>query len=173
MYVKIFELILLLTLALISDYRTYKIKNEIVIVFIFAGLLTNIVYHGLGGVRQSLPGLVVTIVMLFPLFALRMLGAGDIKLLGAVGSIMGLPFAFYSTICSFLCGGLIGICILIINRNSGQRLKYLVIYLKTAVLMHQLPEYSDFKDKSAGDKFHFTYAVLPGVLVQLAVMIIK
>lgn len=162
-------LILLLVLSLISDIRTYKIKNIITLPFTVAGLVVNCILYGTNGLKLSVIGWLVAVLMLFMLYALRMLGAGDVKLFGAVGAIMGYAFTVDSILYSFIFGGIIGVFYLIARKNAAKRLKYLLTYLKSCFLSFRLLDYSDFKDKGRGDSFRFSYAALPGTLLQLII----
>lgn len=160
------QLFALLSLALASDINTYRIKNSIIITFIIAGLATNIVISGLSGVVVSLLGILFPVLALIILFALRMLGAGDIKLFSAIGAVMGAGFVGYAMVYSFIYGGIIAIIIVAVRKNGKQRLAYLINYVKSCILSHSLLPYSDFADKSDGGKFRFSYAILCGTLTQ-------
>lgn len=165
------EILVLLSISLICDIKTYKINNVITISFALIGAATNFFLKGSGGLVYSLLGWCVPVGVLFILFALRMLGAGDIKLFGAIGAVMGYKFALYSIMYSFLFGGVIAVAILITRKNSKERLKHLRLYLKSCFLSFRLLDYTDFEDKSRNDKFHFSYAVLLGTLLQLIIML--
>lgn len=166
MIVKFLELLVLLTLALLSDRRIYKIKNKIVYPFIILGVITNIYFSGLEGAKQSLLGIVIPIVLLFIIYVLRMLGAGDVKLFSAIGSIMGVRFVIYAMAYSIIAGGLIALIILIINKNGRSRMKYLIEYLKNSIITFKLYPYENFNNKNDGIKFHFSYAIFCGTLFQ-------
>src|SRR3954471_18021179 len=79
----------LLTLACISDLRTRRIPN--VLTFSAAGgaLLFHLVSGGWNAAGWSLAGYGAGLLLFFPLFALRGMGAGDVKLLAAVGAWLG------------------------------------------------------------------------------------
>lgn len=170
MAIHIFLILTLLLLSLISDIRTRKISNSITLSFAAFGIGANFIMRGVSGAFFSLPGWCIPIIILFPLYGLRMLGAGDIKLFGAIGAILGYEFAVYSAAYSFLFGGLIGIGILIKRRNAAKRIKHLVAYLKSCILMLKLQHYSDFEDSADGGLFRFSYAVVPGTCLQLIIM---
>lgn len=46
MIIKIIELLVLVTLAAISDLKTHKIKNKLILVFMILGLVTNLFLYG-------------------------------------------------------------------------------------------------------------------------------
>ncbi len=164
---KYIELALLLILALISDIKTYKIKNNIVYPFIIIGFITNLYLGGLDGLISSFKGMMIPIIILIIFFVLRMLGAGDIKLFSAIGAIMGIEFVLISIIYSFLAGGAIALLLIILRRNGIERLKHLFMYLKSCIITFSLLPYADFNDKSDGGKFRFAFAVVCGVAINL------
>ena len=144
MIIKYIELFILLMLALISDIKTYKIKNNIVYPFIILGLLTCLYSNGLEGVKESFIGILLPILLLFLFYLLRMLGAGDIKLFSAIGAIMGSRFVLYTIIYSILSGGIISLGILIVRRNGRKRLAYLLRYLKVSFSTCTIMPYENF-----------------------------
>jgi prepilin peptidase CpaA len=167
MLVQIGEVLILITISLISDIKTFKIKNLLILTFIVIGMITNLLLYGITGVALSILGFLIPILMLFILFVLRMLGAGDIKLFAAVGAIVGWKFTFFSILYSFLFGGCIGLIYLFIRKNAMKRFKYFFEYLVNCFLTLKLQDYSHFENKRDTDKFRFSYAIVPGVLTQL------
>lgn len=166
MTINLLETGLLVLLALISDIRTCKIKNQIVFPFMGIGILTNTVIGGLNGVAYSLIGICMPLLVLLLLFVLRMLGAGDIKLFAAIGAIMGVKFALYTIACSFLIGGVIAIFILIFNKNGMRRLLYFINYIRNCIFSFSLLPYGDFNKNDKGTHFRFAYAIASGTIVQ-------
>lgn len=85
--------------AAVMDIQFHKIKNYIVLVGLLGGLLLNITF-----LKPSLLGMLVPLLLLV-LFAVHLMGAGDIKLLCAVGSILCYPNIVSVILYSFVfCG---------------------------------------------------------------------
>ena len=162
MAIRYTALILLLLLAVISDRRTYKIKNSLHGVFILIGVGLELWQNGLKGGSIAVVAMIIPILILFPLFALRMLGAGDIKLFASIGAIMGSGFVLNAMVYSFLSGGLMALLLMILRKNGRERLRHLIAYMKTCFLTLSLQPYTDFNDKSDGAKFRFSYAIACG-----------
>lgn len=165
--IRYFELIILLILALISDIKTYKIKNMIVYPFIIIGIITNFYFNGLHGLFFSLKGMIVPVFLLIIFFILRMLGAGDIKLFSAIGSIMGVKFVIFTILYAFLAGGVIALLLMIVRKNGIKRFMYLFKYLKSCFITLSILPYTDFSDKSDKGKFRFAVAIVCGVCANL------
>lgn len=103
------------------------------------GMLIALLLHlFLGGwteVLFSLKGLAVGIALLLVPFALRGIGAGDVKLLGVVGAFQGVNFVFSTFLWMALWGGLMA---LIYAYRSG-RLGQVVINLFPGAVKYALP----------------------------------
>jgi len=169
MYIKYAAVIILLFTAFISDLKTCKIKNKCILLFSVSGCLINLIIYGRNGLVQSIAGFFLPIILLFILFALKMMGAGDIKLFAAIGSIMGIRFVAYNMAYSFMAGGIIAFIIILLRKNAAKRLKELAAYLKSCFLCLSFLDYNGFKrDKQSA--FRFTYAIVPIGLVQATLM---
>jgi prepilin peptidase CpaA len=165
-------LLLLLIVAVAGDIHNYRISNLTVALGLAAGLLLNFIFNGIEGLAWSILASILPAVLLIILFALRMLGAGDIKLFCAIGAIMGVQFVLYTMAFSFLAGGIMAICIMLFRGNFKQRLKHIAIYLKTCFLTRTFMPYTDFGDKSDGAKFHFSLAIAAGCITQTLLTIL-
>lgn len=152
----------LLMLSLVSDLRTYRIKNYITYSFMLAGLTANLAMEGPKGMIFSLQGIMLPVVGLILLYMMRVIGAGDIKLLSAVGAVMGAGFILSAMLYSFICGGIIASLIILIRRNGIERFKYLFSYMKSCLVSMELLPYADSQDKQDRGKFHFSIAVASG-----------
>ena len=101
-------LVILLTLASVCDIRSHRIPNPLVL----AGLVLGLVGHGWRGggpgLLLSLEGVALAVLALLP-YALGGLGAGDVKLLGAVGALMGPAFLLWTLPGTVLAGGLLAL----------------------------------------------------------------
>jgi len=106
--------------------------------------------------------IIVPFLLLIVLYALRMLGAGDVKLFSAIGAVLGLERALDNGL-FFFGGGVIALIILIINRNGKERLMHLFNYLKTVFLTFSIQPYTNFEDKDGKAVFRMTYAITCGL----------
>jgi Flp pilus assembly protein protease CpaA len=75
------------------DWRTRKIPNWLTVPGFSAGLCIHGVLGGWRGALTSLEGTGLALLILLPMVLVRGLGAGDWKLMGAVGAMLG-PLAF-------------------------------------------------------------------------------
>jgi len=117
---KIF-ILLLAVIAAVMDFFTYKISNKLVIVGITGGIICQVLKNGLEGIVFSLAGGVTPILCLWIFFLLRYFGAGDIKLLCALGCMMGPVTILYLIGLSIIIGGIIGTMKLIIYDSHQEK----------------------------------------------------
>jgi len=108
---------IVLAVALVTDLRFQKIPNLLT----FPAMVTALCYHmatgGLEGFLFSGGGLVLgTAVFIIP-FLLGGMGAGDAKLMGAVGAAIGPKGVLISAVLTCLFGGIYALIILIIRRE--------------------------------------------------------
>ncbi|MDD3706274.1 MAG: A24 family peptidase [Clostridiaceae bacterium] len=160
----------LLLLALVSDFRTYSIKNYITYGFMLIGLTVNLAMDGIEGLVFSLQGIILPAVCLFTLYVIRIVGAGDVKLLCAVGAVMGATFTLSATICSFICGGFIASGLILVRNNALERFNYFIMYLTSCFLTMEIHQYSDFKDRQSEGKFHFSIAIASGTAAAIIIL---
>jgi prepilin peptidase CpaA len=111
-------LLLLVTLAAAYDLLLRRIPNWLTGTGILLGLTTNTWLHPIWtGLQFSLAGLSLALVVYMALYALRAMGAGDVKLMAAVGSLAG----WENWVAIFLITALIGgVCALILVALRGR-----------------------------------------------------
>lgn len=105
-------LLAMLTGAVVMDLRTGRITNRYNLCWIISGLVINLFMGGLKTFFYSLVGGLIPMAVLMILFKLGILGAGDIKLFGAVGTFVGLNI-YWIVIYSFLLCGLYGVLLVV------------------------------------------------------------
>jgi len=94
------KLILLAPLAIFViyyDVRYRRIPNLIVLATLIAGISINIAFSGLPGMVSSLEGFALAFFPMLLMHIFGAMGAGDVKLFGAVGAVLGVsqvPLAF-------------------------------------------------------------------------------
>jgi prepilin peptidase CpaA len=91
--------------ACIWDVRTGRIPNALTFGAAAAALAFSLVQGGLAGLGWSAVGWLTAAVLFFPVFVLRGMGAGDVKLLAALGAWFGGPNVLYLAVYTALAGG--------------------------------------------------------------------
>ena len=106
------KILLLLSLVLfcsITDLSTRRIPNAVLLPALMTSFFLNSVAGGIAGLTDSIAGLALGILMLLPLHVFGRMGAGDIKLLGVVGSILGGWGAIVAGLATMMAGGLLAL----------------------------------------------------------------
>lgn len=102
--------------AAIWDLRTRRIPNLLTFGGAIAGIAAHAYVNGLSGAGTSAAGWLVGAACFFPFFVLGGMGAGDVKLLAAVGAWLGPSAAVWVALYSAIAGGAMG---LIVSLWSG------------------------------------------------------
>lgn len=97
----------LLTLAAVIDYRQRRIPNALSFGGMALGLSLGLGLGGLPGLSNSFLGLLTGGALFLPFYLARGMGAGDIKLMAAVGSFLGPWHTLLAAITVALLGGVI------------------------------------------------------------------
>lgn len=85
----IYFLFALLVCAFLCDLKCSKIPNALIITGIFTGILYTVFSCSLEELVNRLTITILVFAVLFPFFRLKMLGAGDVKLLMVITLFMG------------------------------------------------------------------------------------
>ncbi|RDU34658.1 prepilin peptidase [Neobacillus piezotolerans] len=110
-------LIAVLLICTITDIKSRKILNIVTLPAILIGFIYYFSTNGLDGILFSGKGFLVGFGVLFIPFAMGGIGAGDVKLLAAIGAMKGAFFVIYAFLYAAIVGGLIALFILI-HRNE-------------------------------------------------------
>src|SRR5580698_10784774 len=92
--------------AAFVDYRSRKIPNWLTVPAFFAAVTLRTALFGWPGAKSALEGTGLALALLLPLVLMRALGAGDWKLMGAVGAFLGPVLFLFVLLGSVLVSGL-------------------------------------------------------------------
>ncbi len=98
---------MMLALAFATDIRKQIIPNWLTAAGIGAGLLGHGMAQGGYGLAFSAAGLACGFIPMLLLYAVGGVGAGDVKLFGALGAMTGAVFTLYAMVASLFFAGLI------------------------------------------------------------------
>lgn len=102
----IIVLLPLLVIAIYTDVRWSRIPNWLTFSVMVMGLVVHGWMGGLQGALSSLAGLAVGMGLFLIPYACKAIGAGDVKLMAAIGSIIGATGVISVALLSVLAGGL-------------------------------------------------------------------
>jgi len=96
---------LLLVIAAVTDVRTRRIPNLLVVVLAACGLVYSaFLPPSFWGAVRGIEGFATAFVCWLPFYALGWLGAGDVKLFAAAGAWLGPMRALEGTVIAALAG---------------------------------------------------------------------
>ncbi|WP_051434370.1 A24 family peptidase [Desulfonatronum lacustre] len=116
----IFLLIPVLIVVSITDLKYQKIPNFLTFPIMGLALAFHALLFGLEGFLFGISGLLLGIAIFLPLYIFGGMGAGDAKLMGAVGAVVGAKGVFISAIFTALYGGVYALLLLAIHRQYGR-----------------------------------------------------
>jgi len=147
-------LLLVVLISLITDIKSRKILNIVTYPAMLIGLAANMYILGpLPGAVFSIKGLILGILIFWIPFAMGGLGAGDLKLLGVIGSFKGLTFTLWTGLYTALAGGVISLLIIIFDKQKRQKtIGFIKKYLFART--HSL-EFEHDKERS---QYYFPYS---------------
>jgi len=105
----------ILIIAAITDIRSQRIPNMLTFTTMVLSLLYHIEGSGLHGLFFSLSGLALGLAFFVLPYLMGGMGAGDVKLLGAVGAALGPKGVFVAALCTALAGGVYAIALILIK----------------------------------------------------------
>jgi prepilin peptidase CpaA len=104
---------ILVAIAAIFDIRYRRIPNWLVLSGLIIGIAWNVYSSGLDGLVRASEGLGLGFILYFPFYLLRARGAGDVKLLAAVGAVTGPGNVFWIFLLTAVLGGVIAVILLL------------------------------------------------------------
>lgn len=108
--------------AAVYDLRYRRIPNWISLSGVVLGFGCNTLLFSSAGVRGAALGLLCAAVVYVPLYLVRGMGAGDVKLMAAVGAIAGPKGWFEIFLATALIGGVASVAVIATNRRVQQTL---------------------------------------------------
>jgi prepilin peptidase CpaA len=158
---------LLLVITAGIDMQQHRIPNVLSLGGITLGIALHAWASGFHGVITGVGGTAVGIGIFLPFYLAHGMGAGDVKLMGAVGAFLGPTNALLATGLSLGAGGIIAIIILIFRGGLGQLAKRywatLKFFLSTMKIDHRSPDLGEV----AAMKFPYAAAIGIGTVATL------
>ena len=161
-------LIGLLLVAAWIDWRTFRIPNWLTASGMVWGLTYNAVFadSALGGLAHGLLGLVTGLALLLPLYAIRVMGAGDVKLMAMVGAFLGALATAKALLLVGIAGGLAVVLFALAHRATG-RLAANVKDLATSMVVPGMPLWRPELAGTSIGKLPYGVSISAGTLAYL------
>ncbi|MFH1418466.1 MAG: A24 family peptidase [Planctomycetota bacterium] len=102
------------------DYRFHRVPNSLNAAIAATGLAAQSAFFGWSGLSAALLGMLVGFGMLVLLWAIKGMGAGDVKFMAAIGAWLGPVMAFYAVCVGALIGGALALALIAARRDWCQ-----------------------------------------------------
>ena len=160
----------LLPLAVTISYYDIcyrRIPNPFVVATLAVGLLANVISGGFSGALASLGGCALAFFLMFMLHIFGAMGAGDVKLFAAIGSITGAHLVLPTFLVVAVTGGVLAI----ISTLRAGELKQ-TMFRVSQILFGLLPGHSIPRFAVPADRRHtipYGVAITFGSLISLVI----
>jgi prepilin peptidase CpaA len=160
-------LIVVLVIALIIDMRSHRIPNWLTYPAVLFGIGFHTLSEGLDGLLFGASGTLLGFGLLIIFYLVGGMGAGDVKLMAAVGAFLGPKGVFAAFILTALVGGIYAVVLLIRSGRIGARLARLdtpfAIYLGSLTCAGSLHE-----ARGSAPKLCYGVAIAIGTTLSIA-----
>src|SRR5699024_6741082 len=164
LHIQDYILFIVLIIALITDIKYKKIPNWLTVGALAVGIISHLITGGIDGLIFSFYGLLVASAIFIFLHIFKAIGAGDVKLFVAIGSLVGMRMVLDITMYAIIFAGVIGLVILLVTKTFLRNVASAIFSFVNAFLSKKLEPLEEFK-VTKGTKFPFMYAVMPAVVV--------
>jgi prepilin peptidase CpaA len=137
------------------DVRYRRIPNKLVLAILIGGLGVNAFFAGWAGLLTSFGGFIAAFAMMLVLHLIGTMGAGDVKLFGAIGAVIGRSLVPQTFLVVAIIGGLLAVGKMIYARRTSSTMLGVAYFFYGLLPGQKLPRVVVPKDSS----FTLPYAV--------------
>lgn len=173
-------LLLILMAAVYTDYKQNRIPNWMIVFGVFSGFIISFIHGGLGMLLDGILGMVLPIVLLYPVFMIGGMGAGDLKLFAVAGSYLGIKGITISFVIAFMIGATISLVKMMYFHNFKERIYYFFSYMADLFLKGKWQLYETSEGQASMEregaeeslnfpkyKIHFALPIFLGVAIYI------
>ena len=150
------------------DFRYRKVPNWLNLPLILVGLITQGVFHGWSGLGMGLLGMLLGFGLLIIPWLMHAMGAGDVKLMAAIGVWLGPLLTFRAFCVGAILAGVIAVAMIIIGRKFWQA------YMNLGLIMTKMRSLKTaFSDFGSVQALKSTSQLLPyGVPLSIGALLV-
>lgn len=153
----------ILVVAVVQDFMYTKISNRLILVGLILSLTFGIILGGVSRIPYILLNISFPVVVLYLLYLLGVLGAGDIKLFSVIGGFTNFTMLTHCMLAAFFAGGVIALIKMLWNRNLKFSLFKGQLFLREA-LKGNVVSYRDTMAEKR-NLMHFSLAIFLGYVL--------
>ncbi len=106
-----------LVAGMLDDLRSRKVHNALVFSLLPIVFLSSLYFRGLDGSMVGVGAFLLALIITIPLFAVRILGGGDVKLFAVFALALDPLSMFWTLIYSFFWGGFFGVTRAVLSKQ--------------------------------------------------------
>ena len=152
-----------LAVATTADLKWRKIPNELILLGIMAGCFASFLKTGTAGIVIAVIKGTATLLLLYVLYYINALGAGDVKLFAVIAMYPGNTQIQTVVLLSFLTGALAGLIQILHKRQLIPRFYNLFSHIAACVRLRRLLPYQTLE--GADSYLHFALYISLGYLI--------
>lgn len=156
------------------DYKYDRIPNGIIAAGTAIGIFSRFRDNGWHGILSAGVVILISFCILYPLFRIGGIGAGDVKLLIMTGSFVSADVQLHVIVFSFIIGAILSIEKMISEDNFKERMQYMFSYMMDVLRAGQWKLYeenfSTDSHKYKSNKIHFALPIFLSVMLGLGGM---
>ena len=128
----------ILTTATIFDARSYRIPNQLIALGYTGGILLNIFRFGAIGAVYFILNVLWPLILLYLLYQLNGIGAGDIKLFSVASTLVGAKVTWNMMWLSVMLAGMTVVILMMVERQYIKSKLHYSFYMAAAFFLLQL-----------------------------------
>ena len=160
-------LTVVLFIAAVMDIRVHKIPNWLTLPTILIALAGHTWSGGWQGFLFSIQGMALGLAILIVPYVIGGMGAGDAKLLGAVGGILGPGGVFTAFLFTAVVGGIYALALLTVRGYFTQALRQVAGFVKTFLLTGTLV-FPAVPKRRRGLELYYGFAIALGTFLSVS-----
>lgn len=161
-------LIVLLLVAVVTDINCRRIPNILIASGLVLAVAVSAWSSGLPGVVHASAGALVGFLLMLPLYLMRVMGAGDVKLCAVVGAFMGPLAVIGSVLLTWIAGGCLAIAVALLSKRVRDVIANLKLLCWWAVSKTgYLPGGSQTIEISPTGRLPYAIAIAAGTILQI------
>ena len=160
-------LLAILIVATVIDIKQHRLPNILTVSTAVLGIILQYGLHGWNGVLDGMAGFFTGLVLLLPFYAIRWMGAGDVKLMAAVGTFLDSPDSALAMALSMGAGSLIAFGLLALKGGLIAYLRRYALMLKILLYTGQFTYKPPNETEASTSTFPFAMAIALGSLATL------
>jgi len=149
------------------DLATRRVPNALTFGAAAAGFLYHTAVADHGSFFLPVAGCLTGFVLFFPMFALGGLGAGDVKLLAALGAWLGPETTLWVALSAAVAGGVMGVVVALAAGYLKTAISNLLRLLRTWVFVGVQPVHGMTLETSASPRLPYALPITAGLLFAL------